>query len=205
LKATAASGIPEHTVEYERSVLAYRAASECGLEGLAEHGKKYIHVFDQDLHLFDVISLARKHIPRISDDAWFSEYLTAKILESFETQENLFEQEGFFRGFGDAPDFDRFLAKVVAKLYARKISCIRDALGSRELPNELTPLIPADGERTGSEDGSRRSIPENQRGLSQAAMGWIAGDHTSSNESTWWRLESKTDTDDESSSVSSVF
>jgi hypothetical protein len=204
LKASTAHGVPEGRIEYERSLLAYRAGSQCGLKGLAEHGKKYLRSFEKDIHVFDVLSLARRHIPRITEDVWFSEYLTAKILENFEAEEDLFEQEGFFKEFGEAPDFDKFLAKAMAKLYARKITSIRAGSGTSQVANELTPPIAAAGKHAVSEDGKGSTAPEDQKGSSKAAASWTTGEHACSNETAWWRLEIKEDTDDESSSEITV-
>jgi hypothetical protein len=200
LKASTAHGVPRGRIEYERSLLAYRAASQCGLKGLAEHARKYIRRFDKDIHLFDVLSLARRHAPRITEEVWFSEYLTAKILENFEAEENLFEQEGFFKGFGEAPDFDKFLAKAMAKLYARKISSIRDESGTREVANELTPPVAVAGRHAVSEDGKGSTVSESHKRPSKTAASWTTGEHACSNETAWWRLEMTEDTDGDSSS-----
>ncbi|KAI7974216.1 hypothetical protein EIK77_004968 [Talaromyces pinophilus] len=124
--------------EYSTSLLAYHAGLHCGLDGLAEHGRKYMRIFDNSIPLFDIISLGRKYFPRINDDAWFSEYLTTKVRESFETEEDIFEQEEFFRGFGEAPEFDRFLGKVVANAYARKVSSLREALDLKRMVTNST-------------------------------------------------------------------
>jgi hypothetical protein len=126
------------STEYIISLLAYHAGLHCGLDGLAEHGRKYMRIFDNNIPLFGVISLGRKHFPKITEDAWFSEYLTTKVRESFETEEDIFEQEEFFRDFGEAPEFDRFLGKVVANAYARKISSLREALDLKRMVNDST-------------------------------------------------------------------
>ena len=78
LKPTSRCDTLRHRIEYNTSLLAYHAGLHCGLDGLAEHGRKYMLIFDNDIPLFDVISLGRKHFPRITEDAWFSEYLTTQ-------------------------------------------------------------------------------------------------------------------------------
>jgi hypothetical protein len=85
--------MPRRAIEYSRSVLAYHAGLRCGLDGLADHGRRFIQIFDNDIALFDVISLGRKYFPKITEDAWFSEYLTNKIMTSFEAEEGIFQQE----------------------------------------------------------------------------------------------------------------
>ncbi|KAL2850674.1 hypothetical protein BJY01DRAFT_245370 [Aspergillus pseudoustus] len=77
----------------------------------------------------DIISVGRKYFPRISEPEWFSEYLTIEIMESFEMDKRIFEQEEFLAGFGEAPHFDRSLARVMGKAYAQQISSIRSAWG----------------------------------------------------------------------------
>lgn len=67
---------PRRAVEYTRSVFAYRAAVSHGLDGLAEHAKRYMQIFDKEVSIVDIISLGRKAFPRISEEPWFSEYLT---------------------------------------------------------------------------------------------------------------------------------
>lgn len=130
--------------QYNTSLLAYHAGLHCGLDGLAEHGRKFMCIFDSAIPLFDVISLGRKHFPRITEDTWFSEYLTTKVRESFETEEDIFEQEEFFRDFGEAPEFDRFLGKVVANAYARKVSSLREALDLKKMVNNSTTATALD-------------------------------------------------------------
>lgn len=115
LKPSSACDMPMHTIEYSQSVLAYHAGRQYGLDGLADHGRTYIQIFDGDVQIFDIIAVGRKYFPRITEDPWFSEYLTSKIMAIFETKEGIFQQEEFYHGFGEAPDFDRFLGKVMAK------------------------------------------------------------------------------------------
>lgn len=87
--------MPWHAIEYNRSVLAYYSGVHCGLPGLAEHGKKYMQIFDKEISIFDIISLGRKHFPRI-EDTWFSQCLTRKIKESFEIEESIFEEDQLY-------------------------------------------------------------------------------------------------------------
>jgi hypothetical protein len=117
--------LPRRTVEYTRSVFAYRAAVSHGLDGLAEHAKRYMQIFDKEVSIMEIISLGRKAFPRISEEPWFSEYLTTRITASFEADERVFQREQFFEGFGESPDFDKFLGRVMAQVYSSKISAIR--------------------------------------------------------------------------------
>jgi hypothetical protein len=98
----------------------------------------------------DLISIGRKYFPRISEDEWFSEYLTTKIMKSFEMDESIFEQEEFLAGFGEAPDFDRFLVRVMGKAYAQQISSICSAQGS--MGDDLKPPLAIKNE-FGANDG----------------------------------------------------
>jgi hypothetical protein len=84
-----------------------------------------MEIFDKEVSIIDIISLGRKAFPRISEEPWFSEYLTARITASFEADEGIFQREQFFEGFGESVDFDKFLAKVMAQVYSSKISAIR--------------------------------------------------------------------------------
>jgi hypothetical protein len=136
LKPVSTRGTPWHTIEYNRSVLAYHAGVHCGLTGLAEHGKYYMQIFDKEVSIFDIISLGRKHFSRIFEDTWFSRYLTRKIKESFETEDSIFVQHRFFDGFGEACYFDRYLGMVMAAVYARKISSIRAERDLGRMDNE---------------------------------------------------------------------
>ncbi|KAL4778792.1 hypothetical protein BJX76DRAFT_122368 [Aspergillus varians] len=130
LKPPTTCNLPRRAVEYSRSILAYHAALTYSLDGLADHARKYIQIFDKDIPIFEIIALARKTFPRITKDAWYSEYLTTKIMASFETEEGIFQQDEFFKGFGAAPDFDKFLGKIMANAYAQKLSSIRNASAS---------------------------------------------------------------------------
>ena len=103
----------EEKLKYKISLLAYHAGLQCGLEGLAEQAKERMRTLDVNIPILDIISLARKHFPQITEDEWLSEYLTAKISQSFEAEEDFFLQDGFFSDFGEAPEFDKFLGKVV--------------------------------------------------------------------------------------------
>lgn len=138
-------------VEYTRSVFAYRAAVSHGLDGLAEHAKRYMQIFDKEVSIMEIISLGRKAFPRISEEPWFSEYLTARITASFEADEGVFQREQFFEGFGESLDFDKFLGRVMAQVYSKKISVIRYEAGLRVGDNTIT-MPNVDGEEIASTD-----------------------------------------------------
>lgn len=146
LKSSPTCDMPRRAIEYSRSVLAYHAALSCGLDGLADYAREYIQIFDKDIRIFDIIALGRKNFPMITEDAWFSEYLTAKIMEGFEADEQTFQQEEFLEGFGKALDFDRFLVKVMAKAYTHKMSTIRDEAGLKSMSDRSTPPMMDYGE-----------------------------------------------------------
>ncbi|KAL3454820.1 hypothetical protein BJX65DRAFT_301447 [Aspergillus insuetus] len=125
--ATALDGTTDTQTEYNRSVLAYQAAISCGsgLEGLAEHARNCMQVLDNHIPIFDIISLGRNTMAKI-DDAWFSKYLTDRIIASFEEDEAILQEEKFFELFGQSVGFDKFLSKVMAKAYETKLASIRD-------------------------------------------------------------------------------
>jgi hypothetical protein len=128
LRQNPTCGIPSRVIEYKRSVLAYHAALCYGFDGLADLAREYMQTFDKDVPLFDIIALGRKYFPRVTEDTWYSNYITRKIMASFDADEEIFLQEEFFEGFGEAaPEFDKFLGKIMAKAYAQKISLIREA------------------------------------------------------------------------------
>lgn len=129
LKPTSGPDLPGRVVEYNRSVLAYKAAVSYGLEGLADHAKEHMQLFDDDVSIFHILALARKTFPRITDDTWFSAYLTSKIMASFEADEGIFQRDEFFEAFGEALDFDKFLAKVMVNAYSHRVSTMRDVAG----------------------------------------------------------------------------
>ncbi|KAH2679558.1 hypothetical protein KXW53_005819 [Aspergillus fumigatus] len=137
VKPPSTSELPRRATEYIRSVFAYRVAVRHGLDGLAEHAKRYIQIFDKEVSIIDIISLGRKAFPKISEEPWFSEYLTARITASFEADEGIFQREQFFEGFGETLDFDKFLGKVMAQVYSNKISSIRYEAGLRSGDNTI--------------------------------------------------------------------
>lgn len=55
-----------------------------------------MQIFDKDVSLFDMIDLGRECFPRIDEDRWYSEYLTNRIMTSFESEEGIFQQEEFY-------------------------------------------------------------------------------------------------------------
>jgi hypothetical protein len=59
----------------------------------------------------------------------------------FGTKEGIFQQEEFYHGFGEAPGFDKFLGKVIAKAYTYKISSVRDVLGLKSMDNRSTLAV----------------------------------------------------------------
>jgi hypothetical protein len=125
--ATAPDDTTDPQTEYNRSVLAYQAAISCGsgLEGLAEHAKDRMYLLYDHIPIFDILSLGRRTLATI-DDAWFSNYLTDRIIERFEEDEGIFVDKKFLEMFGQAVEFDKFLAQVMAKAYATKLDSIRD-------------------------------------------------------------------------------
>jgi hypothetical protein len=128
LRQNPTCGIPSRVIEYRRSVLAYHAALCYGFDGLADLAREYMQTFDKDVPLFDILALGRKYFPRVTEDTWYSNYITRKIMASFDADEEIFLQEEFFKGFGEAaPEFDKFLGKIMAKAYAQKISLIRES------------------------------------------------------------------------------
>jgi hypothetical protein len=133
--------LSRRAMEYTRSVLAYRAAVSHGLDGLAEHAMRYMQIFDNDVSIIDTISLGRKIFPGISEDPWFSEYLTDRITASFQADKGIFQREQFFEGFGESLDFDKFLGKVMAQVYSSKISAIRYEAGLRGGDNTTFKLF----------------------------------------------------------------
>jgi hypothetical protein len=140
---------PSRVTEYRRSVLAYHAALCYGFDGLADLGRKYMQTFDKDVPLFDIIALGRKYFPRVTEDTWYSNYVTRKIMASFDANEEIFLQDEFFEGFGEAaPEFDKFLGKIMAKAYAQKISLIREASYLKRVDEKPTMPTVLDGKPT---------------------------------------------------------
>jgi hypothetical protein len=99
-----------------------------------------MEIFNKEVSIIDIISLRRKAFPRISEEPWFSEYLTARITASFEADKGIFQREQFFEGFGESVDFDKFLGKVMAQVYLSKISAIRR--GTELCGSNSTNLMP---------------------------------------------------------------
>jgi hypothetical protein len=139
LRPASPCNMPTAVVEYTRSVLSYHAGQYCGLDGLAVQARQQMQALSHGVSVQDIISIGRQYFLRISEDEWFSEYLTTKIIKSFEMDESIFEQEEFLAGFGEAPDFDRFLARVMGKAYAQQISSIRGARGT--MGDDLGPPL----------------------------------------------------------------
>lgn len=137
LKPSPSCNTPRRVMEFDRSVLAYQAAQSYGLNGLADHAKTYMQLFGEDISIFHIIVLGRQTFPRITEDSWFAEYLTSKIMASFEADEAMFQREEFFEGFGKALDFDRFLGKVMGNAYSQRLSSIRSVMGT-EISSEMT-------------------------------------------------------------------
>ncbi|KAL4874236.1 hypothetical protein BJY04DRAFT_225250 [Aspergillus karnatakaensis] len=156
LKPSSTSDMPWHAIEYKRSVLAYHAGLHCGLPGLAEHGKMHMQVFDKAIPIFEIISLGRKHLPRVNTDTWSFQYLTRRILASFEADETLFKQDKFFDGFGKAPVFDMFLGKVMAVAYTRKIWTMRAAYDANRPENRARSRIALSGVHFGKKSDLAR-------------------------------------------------
>jgi hypothetical protein len=151
VKPPSTSELPTRATEYTRSVFAYRVAVRHGLDGLTEHAKRYIQTFDKEVSIIDIISLGRKAFPKISEEPWFSEYLTARITASFEADEGIFQRGQFFEGFGETPDFDKFLGKVMAQVYSNKISSIQHETGLRSCDNKITTPNADEEEIVGSD------------------------------------------------------
>ncbi|RDW93645.1 uncharacterized protein DSM5745_00967 [Aspergillus mulundensis] len=112
-------------VEYNRSVLTYRAAVSYGLDGLAEQAKKYMKIFDKNISVHEILSIAKETFVSAEKDAWFSEYLSETIKSRFETDEEAFREEGFCEAFGAIPEFSKFLARLMSDIYADKLDALR--------------------------------------------------------------------------------
>ncbi|KAE8399531.1 hypothetical protein BDV37DRAFT_229400 [Aspergillus pseudonomiae] len=162
LKVFSEPNLPTGEVEYIRSVLAYRAAVSYGLDGLADHEKKYIQLFDDDVSISHIIVLARETFPRITHDTWFAAYFTSKILASFEAEEEMFQREEFFEGFGEALDFDKFLRKVIENAYYERMSSIQAMAGLETSRKRSTMLndggIPASNDTAPDQSFSQDSF-----------------------------------------------
>lgn len=141
LKPPSVCDMPKRTKEYTRSVIAYHTALSYGLKPLEDHAKRYMEIFDQHVPIFYIIRLARKEFPNIIDNQWYSDYLTARILAAFDEDDGLFLSEEYFEGFGEAPEFDKFLGKVMALAYSKKISTMRSGSASN-ITVAANPLPP---------------------------------------------------------------
>ncbi|KAL5335730.1 hypothetical protein BJX70DRAFT_401285 [Aspergillus crustosus] len=130
LRQSSGTDVPRRTTEYRRSLLAYQASWSCSLTGLAEHAKKYMGIFDKEIPISDVVALGREVFPRVYGDPWYSEYLTEKVLASFEADNAILEHEEFFKGFVGfwGARFEIFLAKVMVKAYTRRLNSLRDSI-----------------------------------------------------------------------------
>jgi hypothetical protein len=206
LKPVSTRDMPWHAIEYNRSVLAYHAGVHCGLPGLAQHGKKYMQVFDKEISIFDIISLGRKHFSRIFEDTWFFEYLTRKIKESFEAEESIFVQGQFFNGFGEASDFDRFLGMVMARVYAHKISSIRAAQELGRMENESPTAMTINGGSVANTHDTANLIPGRHKQWrshikAQSNRSQEASPASSIRAEAWLKLEGDND-ENKSSSIS---
>jgi hypothetical protein len=168
--AAASATAPDDTTatetEYNRSVLAYQAAISCGLglEGLAEHARDCMQVLDNHIPIFDIISLGRDTMAKIND-AWFSKYLTDRIITSFEEDEGIFQEEEFFELFGQSVAFDQFLSKVMAQAYETKLASIRDEAHSAIMEAELREDVWRDWEELSAcEDVDEDDSSEHREG-----------------------------------------
>ncbi|KAL2867531.1 uncharacterized protein BJX67DRAFT_380884 [Aspergillus lucknowensis] len=157
LNVSSEPDLPSGVVEYKRSVLAYRAAVSYGLDGLADHAKRQIQLFDDGVSIFHIIVLARRTFPRITQEAWFSAYLTSKILASFEADDEMFQREEFFEGYGEALDFDKFLGKVMANAYSQRMSSLRAVAGLESSRNRST-MINDEGIPTSNDTSPDQSV-----------------------------------------------
>ncbi|KAL4911170.1 hypothetical protein BDW74DRAFT_172634 [Aspergillus multicolor] len=113
-------------VEYNRSVLTYRAAFRYGLDGLAEQAKKYMKVFNKHVSLSEILYIAAEVFVPESRDAWFSAYLTETLKDRFEEDEDVFRDDGFIEAFGTTPEFSQFLAKLTTEIYADQVARLRE-------------------------------------------------------------------------------
>ncbi|KAE8371620.1 hypothetical protein BDV26DRAFT_298632 [Aspergillus bertholletiae] len=167
LKAPSKCDMSKRTKEYTRSVLTYRTALAYGLKPLEDHAKRYMEIFDPHIQIFDIIRLARRDFPKISDNQWYSDYLSARILAAFDTNEDIFLSEQYFKGFGGTPEFDTFLGKTIALAYSSKISAIRSgamfnvAVAGPVLPREVD-LTVQNGQVLAGGNGDLK-LPEQQR------------------------------------------
>lgn len=75
VKPSSISELRKRAMEYARSVFAYRAAVKYGLDGLAEHAKRYIEIFDKEVSINDIISLGRKAFPEYQKSHGFPSIL----------------------------------------------------------------------------------------------------------------------------------
>ncbi|KAL4781680.1 hypothetical protein BJX76DRAFT_334882 [Aspergillus varians] len=80
------------TYEYTRGVLAYHAGVRYSLGGLARAAKAYMPGLEKPVSIVDIIALARKMCPGVSECRWFSNHLAVTIKERFEADEESHRQ-----------------------------------------------------------------------------------------------------------------
>lgn len=117
------------TGRYRLSVLAYAAAREFSIDKLGEEAMMRIRCFTDAISIHQILDIAQQvwHILSTNSEYWL--YLGSVIMAVSYFHQNLFMEDAFLKHFGPSPGtihgFGRLLARVMARVYYRRLSLAR--------------------------------------------------------------------------------
>ncbi|KAL2809922.1 hypothetical protein BJX63DRAFT_434779 [Aspergillus granulosus] len=146
----AAAAIPQDAKrEFTQGVLTFSAAMEYKIDRLKDCAWHEITRHRNTLSVFDIASVFRTHWAILSNNGFLTGQLVAKVVDTFSSNNRIFQDERFIELFGGPPEFDKCLAKVMAILLTHKIDLLQEpqaqSTGSRRATSPAFEIFTDNG------------------------------------------------------------
>lgn len=132
---------------FRRTARLYCIAREYRLRDLETLTRRSMQEMVGQTRSKQLLSFALDEFDRmLKDDAWFMEYLEARMRESFEADRNVFVREDFLSSVGKNAQRDRFVVRILAELLAKNASTWSESDSSVRHSPQHTPCEEDEGE-----------------------------------------------------------
>ncbi|ODM19740.1 hypothetical protein SI65_04726 [Aspergillus cristatus] len=127
-----AQGTAKRQKEYRRSVEVYCVSTFYGMSGLASQALYYVRMFDDAVDIRMILDIAKEifteYRGRTDSFVGYIKYLKEKLNNVVQANGGFFKQEDFVKGFGQVPEFDKFMVQQMVGFYSDVIQDLKRGL-----------------------------------------------------------------------------
>ncbi|OJJ88736.1 uncharacterized protein ASPGLDRAFT_31849 [Aspergillus glaucus CBS 516.65] len=122
-------GTAKRQKEYRRSAEVYCVSVFYGMSGLAIQAMQYVRTFDDAVDIHMILGIAKeifaKYPGRTDSFVGYINHLREKLSSVVQADGGFFKQEDFVKGFGQVPEFDKFMVQQMVGFYSDVIKNLK--------------------------------------------------------------------------------